>query len=364
MEPSDGARLYTNYQTADPRLARGKLRPMDENKKEESQFPLLKDDRIEEPKQELSSETAKVEAPVRPIARVSFAARIAEREPEPILIPERTLKGRTRRDFLIYGAGAAAAAAGIWSVLPEETQQRPFSAAHRAQLDALEKRLDISPTRAAARKDRVLNKVLALDDDVAQALYSPTRLVPTYDKSRALSPETLRNNYDGQTPDSDYIADWHLTLDGLASGKVERLKIASLLHFPHYDQVTRLCCVEGWSAIAWWGGLRFADLLRAYPPRPGAQWAELYSDVNLDSDGNSDPYYVSIDLPTAQHPQALLATHQSGKPLNVDHGAPLRLIVPMKLGLKNIKAITKISYTVKRPGDYWFDRGYSYYDGL
>jgi DMSO/TMAO reductase YedYZ molybdopterin-dependent catalytic subunit len=68
--------------------------------------------------------------------------------------------------------------------------------------------------------------------------------------------------------------------------------------------------------------------------------------------------FVSIDLLTAQHPQTLLATHLNGKPLTVEHGAPLRLFVPVKLGLKNIKAITRITYTKDEPLDYWAKRGY------
>ena len=80
--------------------------------------------------------------------------------------------------------------------------------------------------------------------------------------------------------------------------------------------------------------------------------------------GKSRPYYVSLDLPTARHPQTLLATHLNGKPLTVEHGAPLRMLVPVKLGLKNIKAITSIAYSVDEPPDYWNERGYSSYDGL
>jgi DMSO/TMAO reductase YedYZ molybdopterin-dependent catalytic subunit len=130
------------------------------------------------------------------------------------------------------------------------------------------------------------------------------------------------------------------------------------------DQITRLVCVEGWSAIAWWSGLRFDDLLHAYPPAPEAKWAHLEPSVNLDPNGNPDPYFVSIDLVTAQHPQTLLATHLNGKSLTVEHGAPLRLLVPMKLGLKNIKAITRITYAKDEPPDYWAKRGYSRYDGI
>jgi DMSO/TMAO reductase YedYZ molybdopterin-dependent catalytic subunit len=80
--------------------------------------------------------------------------------------------------------------------------------------------------------------------------------------------------------------------------------------------------------------------------------------------GNPDPYYVSIDLPTARHPQTLLATQQNGQPLTVQHGAPLRLLAPMKIGLKNIKAITQITYSAEEPADYWADRGYSRYEGI
>ena len=73
---------------------------------------------------------------------------------------------------------------------------------------------------------------------------------------------------------------------------------------------------------------------------------------------------AGIDLVTAHHPQTLLATDLNGKPLTVEHGAPLRLLAPMKLGLKNIKAITRITYTKDEPPDYWAKRGYSRYDGI
>lgn len=203
--------------------------------------------------------------------------------------------------------------------------------------------------------------VLSFDDFVAEALYSPTRSVRTYSK-RDVTP--LRNNYEGKTPGPEYLGTWTLTLSGLASGSDVVLRIEDLLRFAHHEQVTRLVCVEGWSAIAWWGGVRFDELLRAYPPAPDARWAAMESAVNLDWRGGSDPYYVSIDLDTARHAQTLLATHHNGAPLTVAHGAPLRLVAPMKLGLKNIKAVTRIAYTRDEPRDYWGERGYSRYDGL
>jgi len=88
------------------------------------------------------------------------------------------------------------------------------------------------------------------------------------------------------------------------------------------------------------------------------------SSVNLDASGNPDPYFMSLDLATVGHPQTLLATHLNGQPLTVEHGAPLRLLVPVKLGLKNVKAITRITYVADEPRDYWAERGYSRYDGI
>jgi len=294
---------------------------------------------------------AEARAPASPPARRRDGTRL-------VVVPASRLRRRTRRDFVLFGTGAAAAAAAFYGLLPDTTRSHYLSDRRREFLDSLEGRLGLS----AKRRENLLNRALTFDDDVAEAIYSPRRLVRTY---RASDRTPVPNNYAGQTPDPDYIPDWRLEVEGLASGKKETLAIGDLLsRFRPHEQITRLCCVEGWSAIGWWGGLRFADFLEAYPPAPGAKWAKLESSVNLDSDGDEDPYFVSIDLGTARHPQTLLATQQDGRPLSVEHGAPLRLLAPMKLGLKNIKAITKIVYSSAEPPDYWNLQGYSKYDGL
>jgi DMSO/TMAO reductase YedYZ molybdopterin-dependent catalytic subunit len=242
--------------------------------------------------------------------------------PEFVVDPQ-VLRRRTRRDALLFGAGTVAALASARLLLPN---------------------------------------AIRIDDEVAESLYSPRRTVPTYAKTQ-ITP--LKNNYNGATPDPGYIPGWHLTLDGLASGVSVALDIRSLLtHFSIHEQITRLVCVEGWSAIAWWAGVRFDDLLRAYSPMSQARWVQVESSVNLDASGNPDPYYVSLDLASARYPQTLLATHFNGQPLTVEHGAPLRLLVPVKLGLKNVKAITKLTYVAQEPRDYWSERGYSHYDGI
>ena len=270
-----------------------------------------------------------------------------EEQPLPAIeVASRVLRYRSRRDFLVFGAGVLAALTGSGFLLPQDTLSR--MGMHRS--------LD-SPG-----KEWLLNKALRIDDDVAAALYSGTRRVPTYTKSQITS---LKNNYNGATPDPSYISGWKLTLAGLASGLSISLDIRNLLtRFSVHEQITRLVCVEGWSAIAWWAGLRFDDLFRAYPPMSQAKWALVESSVNLDGSGNPDPYFMSLDLATARHPQTLLTTHFNGQPLTVDHGAPLRLLVPVKLGLKNVKAVTMITYVAEEPRDYWAERGYSRYDGI
>jgi DMSO/TMAO reductase YedYZ molybdopterin-dependent catalytic subunit len=276
-----------------------------------------------------------------------FQGAFSERPTKPIEVEPSILRRGTRRDLLLFGAGALATLAVGGSQLPWQVLQ---------QLGLVQ-----GGTTGSENK-WLLNKALRLDDDVSIILYSKHHPVPTYTKSQVTS---LKNNYNGATPDPAYIPGWRLTLDGLSSGLAVSLGIEALLgrHRIH-DQITRLVCVEGWSAIAWWSGLKFDDLLRAYPPVSHAKWAHLESSVNLDANGNPDPYFVSIDLVTAQHPQTLLATHLDGKPLTVEYGAPLRLLAPMKLGLKNIKAITRITYTQDEPADYWAKRGYSRYDGI
>ena len=269
-----------------------------------------------------------------------------ERPLPAIEMAPRLLRYQSRRDFLVFGAGALAVLAGGGFLLPQETVSR----------------IGIRRNMDSPAKEWFLNRALRIDDDVAEALYSVNRSVPTYTKSQ-ITP--LKNNYNGSTPDPGYISGWKLTLAGLASGLSISLDIRNLLtRFPVHEQITRLVCVEGWSAIAWWAGLRFDDLLHTYPPMSQAKWARVESSVNLDASGDPDPYFMSIDLATARHPQTLLATHFNGQLLTVDHGAPLRLLVPMKLGLKNVKAVTRITYVAEEPRDYWAEHGYSHYDGI
>jgi DMSO/TMAO reductase YedYZ molybdopterin-dependent catalytic subunit len=285
-------------------------------------------------------------AAVKSAAMKKLEGFFAEQPPQKIQMASARLHHLTRRDVLLFGAVAVAALAGGGFLLPQDTLRR----------------LGVRRNMDSPGKGWFLNKALGIDDDVAEALYSGNRRVPTYTKSQ-ITP--LKNNYNGATPDPGYLSGWNLTLEGLASGLSVSIDIENLMtRFSVHEQITRLVCVEGWSAVAWWAGLRFDDLLGVYPPMSQAKWARVESSVNLGASGNPDPYFMSLDLATARHPQTLLATHLNGQPLTVDRGAPVRLLVPVKLGLKNVKAVTRITYAAEEPRDYWAERGYSRYDGI
>jgi DMSO/TMAO reductase YedYZ molybdopterin-dependent catalytic subunit len=131
--------------------------------------------------------------------------------------------------------------------------------------------------------------------------------------------------------------------------------VETLRALPQQSQITRHCCVEGWSAIGKWGGVPFADFLK----RIGADTTAQYVGFRC-----ADNYYTSIDMATALHPQTILALTYADEPLPVKYGAPMKLRIPTKLGFKNPKHIIAIFVTNTYPGGYWEDQGYNWFGGM
>jgi hypothetical protein len=139
------------------------------------------------------------------------------------------------------------------------------------------------------------------------------------------------------------------------------LSMADILRLPKHELVTQFKCIEGWSQIIHWGGVRMADFIEAYPPARKSD-GTLPRYVYMETP-NGD-YYVGYDLNVCRHPQTLLVTEMDGAPLTQIHGAPLRLHAPTKYGYKQIKRIGVIAYTDLKPDDYWTKLGYDWYAGL
>ena len=138
------------------------------------------------------------------------------------------------------------------------------------------------------------------------------------------------------------------------------LRMEDVLKFPRHELVTQFKCIEGWSQIVHWAGVRLGDFLEAYPPERvnGREPRYVYMET---PDGD---YYTGYDLKACRNPQALLVTEMMGAPLTQFHGAPLRLHMPSKYGYKQIKRIGLMSYTDDKPDDYWTKLGYDWYAGL
>lgn len=139
------------------------------------------------------------------------------------------------------------------------------------------------------------------------------------------------------------------------------LKIDEVMKFARQEMVTQFKCIEGWSEIVHWGGVRLKDFIEAYPPAKNEQGA-LPKYVYMETP-NGD-YYCGYHLNECLHPQSLLVTEMAGKPLATAHGAPVRLHMPIKYGYKQIKRIGLIAYTDDKPDDYWTKLGYDWYAGL
>ena len=138
------------------------------------------------------------------------------------------------------------------------------------------------------------------------------------------------------------------------------LTMADVLQLPRHELVTQFVCIEGWSQIVHWAGVRMRDFLELYPPAliDGKPPRYVYMET---PDGD---YYTGYDMEVCRHPQTLLVTEMMGAPLTQFHGAPLRLHMPTKYGYKQIKRIALIAYTNDKPDDYWTKLGYDWYAGL
>jgi len=148
------------------------------------------------------------------------------------------------------------------------------------------------------------------------------------------------------------------------------LTLEDIRALPRVEMTTELKCIEGWSTIVNWAGARFSDFAARYQPPTRAGGGapdvrgrpqDLVRYVGMETpDGG---YYVGMDMPSALHPQTLLCYEMNGQPLTPAHGAPLRLVTPVKYGIKHIKRIGRITFTDEQPGDFWAERGYDWYSG-
>ena len=209
----------------------------------------------------------------------------------------------------------------------------------------------------------------------AQRLLIPRdALAPTYSRAE-ISPD-FRANGSIDPAAADYVAlkaggfaDYRLIIDGLVERPLS-LSLAELRARPAQSQITKHDCVEGWTSIAEWTGVRLEALLDEAGLKPEARYIVFHCFDALDQREEGERYYESIDLIDARHPQTILAWAMNGEVLPVPHGAPLRLRVERQIGYKHAKYIKRIEAVASfadiggGKGGYWEDRGYEWFAGI
>jgi DMSO/TMAO reductase YedYZ molybdopterin-dependent catalytic subunit len=210
---------------------------------------------------------------------------------------------------------------------------------------------DLSPS---GKTESLLKTFQQFNDWVQSKVFDGNKLAPEYTDGELTPEDGFRvNGYDTDQPDID-IGNWSLAVEGSVRkpGEYTLQQISSL---PKQVKNLRHCCVEGWSMIPKWGGTAMRDFLQFV----GADMTAKYVAVEC-----GDDYYTSFDMPSILHPQTLLAYEAYNKPLALEHGAPLRIVMPTKLGYKSAKWINKLLITNEKPGGYWEDQGYDWFAGL
>ncbi|RRW44703.1 molybdopterin-binding protein [Pseudomonas luteola] len=202
--------------------------------------------------------------------------------------------------------------------------------------------------------DKVLWALSRWNDRVQAWLFGGQRLAPVYREDQITHPFPFNAFYpEYNVPDVD-LSDYRLEVSGLVQKK-QPWTLEALRRLPQRSDITRLICIEGWSAIGQWNGVP----LKTFLEHIGADTTAKYVAFKC-----ADRYYSSIDMATALHPQTLLALDFGKTPLPPDYGYPLRLRVPTKLGFKNPKHIGELFVTNQNPGGYWEDQGYNWFSGI
>jgi Oxidoreductase molybdopterin binding domain len=255
-------------------------------------------------------------------------------------VAEQEMRRLTRRSF-ITGAGAALAGLGAWRWL--------------------------TTARTEDGLPWPLRRVLQFNQALAESVFSPARLAPTFPAERAQNPART-NGLVGLTGDVD-PAERKLHIRHQGRGAEQTISLQKLRELPRNDLVAELKCVEGWSQVMHFGGVRFLDFLTRFglgtrsgqAPDPQTKPQDLYRYVYLATP--DEDYYVGLDMASALHPQTLLCDTMNWQPLTREHGAPLRLYLAVKYGYKSLKRIGLIRFQDERPPDYWGERGYDWYAG-
>lgn len=232
---------------------------------------------------------------------------------------------------------------------------RKFKRMNRRELLKLTPVMALGAFAVPQLQKPLLKAGLGFSDWASAKLFRSGHLAPTFADSD-LTPfnKFPINDYDVDDPQVD-VDKWNLAVSG-AVQKPGDYTLKQIQVLPKVRQNTRHVCVEGWDVTGRFGGVRLSDFLKMIGVDPTARFVTVQC---------ADDYYETLDMATALHPQTLLCYEMYDQPLTREHGAPLRLNIPTKVGYKQAKYLTNLNVTdlLEKVG-YWEDQGYSEFNGL
>ena len=202
--------------------------------------------------------------------------------------------------------------------------------------------------------EKVLRKISEFNDGAQALLFDPNQLAPTYPESAITKPFPFNGYYPEEDAPEVDGRDFKLEIGGLVDNK-KSWTLDELYALPQETQITRHICVEGWSAIGSWTGVRLSEFLR----RIGADTKAKYVWFQC-----AEGYSTTIDMPTALHPQTQLTFKFGDEILPRKYGFPMKCRIPTKLGFKNPKYVVAMHVTNTDLGGYWENQGYNWFSGL
>jgi DMSO/TMAO reductase YedYZ molybdopterin-dependent catalytic subunit len=247
---------------------------------------------------------------------------------EEILISEKKLRNKTIISFAVFIV-LLVSAVFVWKKLHQQPQ--------------------------VAGVVQPLRTVLNYNERVFTNFLSDNHLAKSFPVSQAVQNVRVNGNV-GMGDDFD-PSTWKLKVVR-SPGDTLLVTLDEIKALPKTDIIFDFKCIEGWSQVTHWAGVKVSDFAAKY---------YLNAQTQLKYAGLVTPdkkYYVGIDMASFLHPQTILCYEMNGKPLPMNQGYPLRLIIPVKYGIKHLKRISTISFSNERPPDYWYEQGYDYYSGL
>ena len=239
--------------------------------------------------------------------------------------------------------------------MAEHINQKKFKSMNRRELLKLMPVIALGAFAIPPLQTPLLKAGVGFSDWASGVLFRRGHLAPTFSDTEVAPFEKFPiNDYDVDDPDVD-LQNWKLAVAG-AVQKPREYTLEQIQSLAKFTQNTRHVCVEGWDVIGNFAGARLSDFLKVI----GADTTSRFVTVEC-----ADDYYESLDMATAMHPQTLLCYEMYGKPLTREHGAPLRLAIPTKVGYKQAKYLTSLKVTnILEKVGYWEDQGYSHFYGL